>query len=414
MKYVDYLIIGGGIIGLSIARELNKRFPNVSICILEKESDIATHSSGRNSGVLHAGFYYTANSLKAKFTKDGNREMRAYCRDNKLKMNPCGKIVVATSEDELGGLKELKKRADTNGVELHWVNERDIQLIDPNVKTYKWALFSPTTTSVDPGEVCQTIKGQLIERGVNIMCNVRYQGTSGTSDRKVITDKGTFSCDYFINAAGLYADKVAADYGFGETYTIVPFKGTYLQYRKNKADVLTNIYPVPNLSNPFLGVHFTKTVDHAIKIGPTAIPALWRENYKGFNHFRMKEFLTISYYETKLFVRNSFGFRSLAMEEMKKYMTSYFVDLALKMVKGVDGKRFVKANKPGIRAQLLNKHTLELVQDFVVEGDHRSFHVLNAVSPGFTCAFPFSRFIVDEIIRKRKVENRNEFISSGG
>src|SRR5690606_13465637 len=143
----------------------------------------------------------------------------------------------------------------------------------------------------------------------------------------------------------------------------------------NKTDIRTNIYPVPNLGNPFLGVHFTKTVDGSIKIGPTAIPALWRENYKGFDRFKLSEFLSIIHYELKLLLKNSFGFRRLAWEEMKKYIKSNFIRLSTKLAQGIDPDGFGEFGKPGIRAQLLNKETLELVQDFVIEGDHRSVHV---------------------------------------
>src|SRR5699024_4188909 len=255
MKSYDYLIVGGGIIGLSIARELKKRFPDDLIGVLEKESDVAYHSSGRNSGVLHAGFYYTENSLKAKFTRDGNRELKKYCDENGLKINKCGKLVVATDEKEYQSLKELKKRAEKNGVELQWVSELKMKLIDSNAKTYEKALFSPTTSTVDPIEVCQTIKAEVINKGVEIMCKTAYKGHAGN---EILTNCGTFSCKYLINAAGLYADKIAKDYQFGELYTIIPFKGTYLKYEKNHTDIATNIYPVPHLANPFLGVHFTK------------------------------------------------------------------------------------------------------------------------------------------------------------
>src|SRR5690625_4352567 len=227
MKRYDYLIIGGGIIGLTIARELKDRFPDSTICILEKESDVAYHSSGRNSGVLHAGFYYTANSLKAKFTRDGNKEMTQYCLDNGLNINTCGKLVVATNKAELKGLKELKRRAEQNGVELNWVNEREMRSIDPNAKTYKKALFSPTTSSVDPIEVCRTMKDEVIKLGVKIQCKTKYKKST---NNKVKTTRGVLTCDYFINAAGLYADKIAKDYEFGKRYTIIPFKGIYLKY----------------------------------------------------------------------------------------------------------------------------------------------------------------------------------------
>lgn len=410
MKTYDYLVVGGGIIGLTIARELKLRFPHDSICILEKEPDVAHHSSGRNSGVLHAGFYYTANSLKARFTKEGNQEMTRYCEENNLRINKCGKVIVANSSDEVEGLVELKKRAEKNGVELLWINKKEVELIDANIETYQRALYSPTTSSVDPKEVCQTLKKEIIKKGVEVICNTKYKSTSGN---KVITNKGIFGYRYVINAAGLYADKVAKDFNFGEKYTIIPFKGIYLQYKANQIDVSTNIYPVPNLANPFLGVHFTKTVNNEIKVGPTAIPSLWRENYSGLQNFKVNELLNILYYEMKLFLKNSFNFRSLAIEEIKKYRKTHLINLSLKMVKKIDVRGFVQHKNPGIRAQLLNKETLELVQDFVVEGDHRSFHVLNAVSPGFTCAFPFSRYVVDQVIERQKKEEeiRTENIS---
>lgn len=398
MKAYDYVIIGAGVIGLTIARELKMREPGATVCILEKEEDVAAHASGRNSGVLHAGFYYTANSLKAKFTKEGNQAMRAYCKQNGLSLNECGKLVVAKDESELAGLEELKRRADINGVELKWIDEADVHVIDPNAKTHRKALFSPTTASVDPLEVCQMLKYDNMARGVSFYFQTPYKKHKGDL---VFTSKNTFKFKYLINAAGLYADSIAHDFGFGLNYTIIPFKGIYLKYTKNKTDVRTNIYPVPNLGNPFLGVHYTKTVDGSIKIGPTAIPAFWRENYSGFRGFRWKEFLQIAGYEAKLFLTNSFHFRRLVFEEMRKYIRTYFIGLGMSMVWKIDPDGFGHSLRPGIRAQLLNKETLELVQDFVIEGDHRSMHVLNAVSPAFTCSMPFAAYVVNQITHLR-------------
>ncbi|WP_027087617.1 L-2-hydroxyglutarate oxidase [Cohnella panacarvi] len=398
MRYYDYLIVGSGIIGLTIARELRRRFPDRTIAILEKEEDVAKHSSGRNSGVLHAGFYYSADSLKARFTREGNQAMTRYCEENGLKINKCGKIVVATNEEELQGLYELKKRADRNGVELHWIAESELRRIDSNVRTFKRALYSPTTSTVDPVEVCAKLKEEITANGVEIFFNCPYRSQK---DGLVYAGNEIFECGYLINAAGLYADKIAHEAGFGQAYTIIPFKGIYLKYAKNKTDLHTNVYPVPNLKNPFLGVHFTKTVDGTIKIGPTAIPAFWRENYKGLSRFKLGEFLTILKFELKLFYKNAFNFRTLAFEEMKKYMKRHFIGLSLKMVKRIDSDGFGEFMKPGIRAQLLNKETLELLQDFVIEGDHRSMHILNAVSPAFTCSFPFAQYVVDAICDKQ-------------
>jgi L-2-hydroxyglutarate oxidase len=398
MKKYDYVIIGAGIIGLTIARELKQRFPHAKVCVIEKEEHVAMHSSGRNSGVLHAGFYYSADSLKARFTREGNKAMTRYCEENKLKINKCGKLIVAVNEEELAGLEELKKRGERNGVELVWLDSEEVRKIDPNVFTYQRALYSPNTSSVDPIEICQQMKLENSHNGVEFRFNTVY---IRHKNNQLITNRGTIECKYVINASGLYADKIAHKYGFGKKYTIIPFKGIYLKYTKNKSDVKTHIYPVPNLNNPFLGVHFTKTVDNSIKIGPTAIPALWRENYSGFHRFKLSEFLEIVYYETKLFLKNSFNFRSLALEELKKYKKTNFINLSLKMIRELDTEGFGNFLKPGIRAQLLNKETLELVQDFVLEGDHQSMHVLNAVSPAFTCSIPFAEYVVDEVLKKQ-------------
>jgi len=397
MKKYNYLIIGGGIIGLTVARELKERFHDKAIAIIEKEPKIACHASGRNSGVLHAGFYYTKDSLKAKFTRDGNRALRDFCKKHGLKINECGKLVVAKNEYELSGLEELKRRAELNGVVLDWVNEKEMHDIDPNARTFKKALFSPNTATVDPLEVCNALMNENIRNGVEIHFNTKFIQYEG---KKILTSNGIYEADHIINCAGLFADKIAHQYGFGLDYTIIPFKGLYLKYKKNKEDIKTNIYPVPNLKNPFLGVHFTKTFNGDIKIGPTAIPAFWREHYNGFQNFKLNEFLQIFLKESELFLRNSFHFRSLAFEEIKKYRKTSFIKLALQLVKKMDVEGFGDFLKPGIRAQLLNKRSNELVQDFVIEGDQHSTHILNAVSPAFTCSIPFAKYVVDLILKK--------------
>ncbi len=396
----DYLIIGAGIIGLNIAKNLKERFPNSNIIVLEKEKEVGMHSSGRNSGVLHAGFYYTANSLKAKFTKDGNTALKEFCKLRNLKINECKKVVVAQNKKELEGLEELKRRGDINEIELHWLDEQELDKLYPNIKTYKKALLCPSTANVNPKEVTQEFAKVIQEIGVELILNTKYLSSSKNIIR---TSKGDYEAKKIINCAGLYADKIANDFGFCKDYVIIPFKGIYLKDKNNISQLKTNIYPVPNLDNPFLGVHFTLTVDNESKIGPTAIPAFWRENYKGFDNFSFEEFIQIIYYETKLFITNAFGFRTLAFAEVKKYNFSYLKNLAKKLTKNMDDKGFDSWSRPGIRAQLLDKNTLELVQDFVVQSDKNSIHVLNAVSPAFTSSIPFANWVVEEYILKSNV-----------
>lgn len=377
-----------------MARELKLRFPHCSVALLEKEADAAQHASGRSSGVLHAGFYYSEDSLKAKFSKAGNQAMTRYCEENGLKINKCGKLVVAENEEQLQILGELKRRADANGVDVIWVEEDRLHLIDPNAKTYQRALYSPSTSTVDPVEVCGHLKKEIAGYGVEFYFHCPYKGHKGDI---VFAGSEKFQCRHVINTAGLHADRIAHDYGYGLDYVILPFKGMYLKYVKNNTDIATNIYPAPSRHNPFLGVHFTKTADDGIKIGPTAVPAFWRENYAGFHRFRFGEFFEVMRYMMKAYAADSFHFRSLAADEMKKYRKGKFIGLSMKLVKSIDRKGFGEYLRPGIRAQLIHKKTLDLIQDFVVEGDGHSIHVLNAVSPAFTCSFPFSRYVVDII-----------------
>ena len=393
----DYIIIGCGIIGLSIARTIKKSQPHASIIIIEKEDHQASHASGRNSGVLHAGFYYTADSLKAQLTVQGNKALKDYCSSKGLPINTCGKLVVAQNEEERQMLYELERRGKRNGSNVKIIDEERASELEPNIKTFKNALYSPDTASIDPKRVCAALKDDLEKLEVQFLFKTKYLKStiSGDTSHKITvqTDRGDFQTHKLINCAGLYADKIAQDFGFGKKYTMIPFKGIYLKYTKNKTDVRTNIYPVPNLKNPFLGVHYTKTVHNEIKIGPTAIPAFWRENYTYASNFKWAELVDILSQETRLFCSNAFGFRNLALEEIKKYNKSYFIGLAQNMVQHIDPKGFTEYTPPGIRAQLLNKHQLKLVQDFVVEGDQHSIHILNAVSPAFTCAFPFAEFV---------------------
>jgi len=385
MKY-DYLIVGSGIIGMTIAYELINKNKNLSIAMIDKENDVAKHASGRNSGVLHAGFYYTANSLKAKLTVEGNAKMKKFCYEHNIFINETKKIVIAKNKLELEALYELQNRAEINGVNTKIIDENEVLKIDPNIKTYKKALYSPSTASLDPKEVCFKLKKLLIQAGIEFFFNTDFENNN-------------IKYNYLINCAGAYADKIANKFGLAKNYTMLPFKGIYLKYMDNN-DIKTNIYPVPNLRNPFLGIHYTVTVDGSIKIGPTAIPAFWRENYKGFENFNLKELLEIIYYEIKLFLKNSFNFRSLALNEMKNYNKKTFIQKAKEMVKSINNN--FTPLPAGIRAQLLNKNTNELVQDFIIEHTLNSTHVLNAVSPAFTCSFAFAEYVIEEINKNRR------------
>ena len=376
------LIVGAGIVGMTLAWEWISKNPDDDIVIIDKEVHEAFHASGKNSGILHAGFYYSSDSLKAKLTAEGNRLMKKFCNENGIYINETGKLVVAKNEDELSTLYELEKRSNANNAGAYLISEEEAQKIDPNAKTHKYALYSPNTASVNPREVCRVLKERLEEKGVKFEFNTPYE-------------KYTKSYDFLINAAGLYADKIAHQNGVGLGYTMLPFKGLYRKYLGSDR-IKTQIYPVPNIKNPFLGVHFTIMADDTIKIGPTAIPAFWRENYTMTSRFDFREFIEIFFLEAKLFINNSFGFRDLALYEMRYYIPSNLINEAKKLVKRLSGG--FKPMTPGIRAQLLNKNTNELVMDFLVERKENQIHVLNAVSPAFTASFAFAKHILTENI----------------
>lgn len=395
MKKADFLLIGGGIIGISIARELKKRYPTSSVCILEKESECGLHASGRNSGVLHAGFYYTADSLKARFTRDGNKKLTEYCDAKNIKINKCGKLVVAQNESELKWLDELMVRASKNGVPLESITAEETVAIEPRAITFQRALFSPSTSSVNPHDLLQALQLDAITEGVEILTNIQY--LQRKKNKVIQTSNGPFEAGYFINVAGLYADKIGRDFGFSEDYRVLPFKGLYLYSNEPAGSLKTHIYPVPDLANPFLGVHLTVTTNGKVKLGPTAIPAFWREQYEGWDNFNFNELSEILLRQAGLFLSSNFDFKALAFREIKKYSRTKLVSLASSLAKGIEIKNYRQWGKPGIRAQLLNIREKKLEMDFVLEGDKESMHILNAVSPGFTCALPFAEYVCDQI-----------------
>jgi L-2-hydroxyglutarate oxidase len=394
----DFLIIGAGITGLAVAKALRETYPEKEICIVEKESNLGVHASGRNSGVLHAGFYYTPDSLKAKFTRQGNQELKEFCEEKSLKVNKCGKIVVAKNENEVEILFELKKRGDINGVELYLITEKELKDLEPNARTYKYALFSPNTATVNPQEVLKDLESELKQKEVKFFFNSPYRERL-SDDLGITAGDKVFKAEKIINCAGLYADKIAKDFGFSKHYELVPFKGVYLEYKGNDQFIKRNIYPVPDIRFPFLGVHFTVRVDGKIKIGPTAMPAFWRKNYEEFNNFNFKELIETTKWDALMFIKKP-EFRRLAIEEMKKYNKSYLVEQAKILTYNTPSADLFKWGKPGIRAQLIDKRNLTLIQDFVIEGDKYSIHILNAVSPAFTASFPFARYVVKEYIAK--------------
>ena len=346
--------------------------------------------------MLHAGFYYTADSLKARFTREGNRQLTALCAARGIAINRCGKLVVARNAAELSTLDDLVGRARVNGVPLEVVTTAEARRLEPRARTWERALFSPTTASVDPTAVLRSLVTDAREAGVALCPGVAYRGRAGAA---VQTSAGTIAPGYLVNAAGVYADRIAHEWGFGTRYRILPFRGRYLQAAPGSPGFRRHIYPVPDLRQPFLGVHVTVGVDGRATLGPTAMPALGREHYGWLRGIDPAEIANILGREAGFFVRNDFGFRRLALDELRHYGRRGIVARASELADEIRAGDFRRWGPPGIRAQLVDIEERRLEMDFKFEGDDRSFHILNAVSPGFTCALPFAAYLGEQIDR---------------
>ena len=274
------------------------------------------------------------------------------------------------------------------------VLEEELPRLEPEARTIGAALYSPTTSSVEPRSIIGSLVNDASDLGVKIETGSAFLRHV---EDEVITTRGSLKARYVVNAAGVYADTIAHDYGFGEEYGILPFRGLYLEYVGAGPTPRRHVYPVPDLDNPFLGVHWTTAADGRVRIGPTAMPALWREHYRGTANLRLREMLEIGIRESGLWLRDSSGFRHLAWTEFRKQGRRHLLALARRLVAPTTAPGAWSWGLPGVRAQLVNTRTRRLEMDFICMGDDQSFHILNAVSPAFTCAFPFARYVADEV-----------------
>jgi (S)-2-hydroxyglutarate dehydrogenase len=392
-EHADVVVIGGGIVGLSLAREIAARGAG-DVLVLEKEDSLGRHASGRNSGVLHAGIYYAPDSRKAKTCLAGNLLMRAYCREKGIPVLDCGKVVVAREESELPVLDELARRATANGARIEMLDEKALAAVEPSARTVGRALWSRMTAVVDPNEVLASLRADLEAGGrVRIRTGVEVVAAAGPS--AIRTTGGEIGYGRLVNAAGAHCDRVARLFGVGEHYRLIPFKGIYRKLRKDARLVVNgNIYPVPDPRNPFLGVHFTRSVHGDVYLGPTAIPAFGRENY-GILAGIDGDAPRIALEDAILFFRNP-GFRSVALSEPRKYIPAFLHRDAARLVHGFDPSEVESAEKVGIRPQLVDWRTKQLLMDFIVERAGNTLHVLNPISPAFTSSMELARQVVAE------------------
>ncbi len=390
----DFAVIGGGIVGLSSARSLLESYPDAGVLVLEKESAWARHQTGHNSGVIHSGIYYKPGSLKARFCREGAQKLVEFCQEHAIAYEICGKVIVATEPGEMTRLRNLYERGIENGLAVEKIGPEELKELEPHA-TGIAALKVPSTGIVDFVGVAKTFAKMVAEKGGELRAGTEVTGISETGDAVELRAAGkSFRARALINCAGLHSDRIAALGGVEAGARIVPFRGEYYDLKPESRHLVRNlIYPVPDPSFPFLGVHFTRTVEGGVEAGPNAVLGFAREGYKKTD-VKLKDLAEVISYPAfwRLAAKN---WRTGAGEVLRSLSKSAFVRGLQRLVPEVEAEDLVPT-EAGVRAQALKKDGT-LVDDFhIVEGE-RSVHVLNAPSPAATACIPIGEAIVERV-----------------
>ncbi|MFM8632460.1 MAG: L-2-hydroxyglutarate oxidase [Candidatus Nanopelagicus sp.] len=392
---LDHIIIGAGIVGISLGLSILERSPDRKVLILDKESKPGVHASGRNSGVLHAGFYYSPDSLKAKFCRLGNLELKNFCKQNSIPILETGKVVVCQSKSDVSKLEDLFHRGVANGVDIEILDEAELRKIEPAAKTVDKFIWSPTTAVGNPKLVITQLAEKFIKSGGKFKFNCSVKLVSKNNQICIETNNGTYSAYSIVNSAGSYAANLAKQVNVGNQYACLPFLGAYKKSKLMESNPKRLVYPVPNPVNPFLGVHTTNTINGEIKIGPTAFPVIGKEQYKISDGFSRSEFLEFYKATKALFQSDSVDLMGLAKEEFVKLFTKPLLSRTNRLSNSLySNKQWIK-HPAGIRAQIINLETKTIEMDYIVQSDKNVVHILNAVSPGWTSAIPFTRWVAE-------------------
>ncbi|WP_172371694.1 L-2-hydroxyglutarate oxidase [Sporosarcina jiandibaonis] len=397
----DYIIIGGGIVGLSVGMTILERYPNAKVTILEKESELAAHQTGNNSGVIHSGIYYTPGSYKARFAKAGSEGMRKFCLENDVQHDICGKVIVATDKEELPRLENLLERGLQNGLDVTKLNREELLEKEPNVSGVE-AIFVRAAGIVNYKDVAEKIAEIIREKGGTIINGAEVVSIEEKPDEITIETKNkTFKSKFLVNCAGLQSDRIAKMAGYLIDMKIFPFRGEYFYLKEEKRNLVNNlIYPVPNPDFPFLGVHFTRMINGNVDVGPNAVPGFSREAYKKTS-FNLKDFGEMITYPG--FWKLGLKYYKEGMEEViRSFNKKLFVENARKLIPDITVDDLIPA-PAGVRAQAL-KSDGSLVDDFFIVNGRNSVHVCNAPSPAATAALEIGKEVVDKIER---IEGRN-------
>ena len=392
---VDICIIGGGIVGLATAYQVSQKYPKLSLAVIEKESSLAKHQTGHNSGVLHTGIYYKPGSLKAVNCRNGKKAMEAFCKEQGIEHELCGKIIVALNEEEIPRMQNIFQRGQENGVNCKVISREEMLEIEPHVAGVQ-AIHVPECGIVNYKQVCHRLGEIIAKKEENkLLLGHAVIGMQTRTDGLIITtNKAEIECKHAINCAGLHSDRITRLGGQKPPAKIIPFKGEYYELEKQAKHLCKNlIYPVPDPAFPFLGVHFTRMIDGSVECGPNAVLALGREAYGKFDLNLRDLFESLTY----------LGFQKMAMKHWKmgwgemwrSYNKGAFVKALQRLIPEIESKHLTSA-PAGIRAQAVSPEGT-LVDDFLIEDNERIINVCNAPSPAATASLNIGSIIAEKI-----------------
>jgi L-2-hydroxyglutarate oxidase len=394
MAVYDFIIIGGGIVGMSTAMQLTQVYPDAKILLLEKEAGPARHQTGHNSGVIHAGVYYTPGSLKAKFCLAGNKATKAFCDKHGIRYDECGKLLVATNELEMERMRALWERTAANGLERHWLSAGELREREPNI-VGMGGIFVPSSGIVSYAEVTAAMGREFQAAGGEIRYNAEVTALDERAEEVVVrTTDNEFRGRYLVTCSGLMADRIVRMLGLEPQFIICPFRGEYYLLPKQHNQIVNHlIYPIPDPSMPFLGVHLTRMIDGTVTVGPNAVLAMKREGYRKTDVSLSDLFETLtSPGILKVLAKNlrpgliemkNSLFKGGYLKEVQKYCPSIV-------------KSDLTEYPAGVRAQAVSRDG-KLIDDFLFVNTRRSVNVCNAPSPAATSAIPIGAYIVEKV-----------------